>query len=75
MPITYEVLLGELKKEAGPLAKIFLDKAMDALELKEINDDNYKDVLEILKMNASLRKYIDTIENRLNGIGKEQSEG
>ncbi len=65
MPITYEILLEELKKEAGPLAKIFLDKAMDALELKEIDDSNYKDVLEILKMNTTLKKYVEAVEKRL----------
>ena len=68
MPVDYDLLLEELKKEAGPLAKIFLDKAMDALELKELNDTNYKDVLEILKMNPTLRKYVEVVEKRLNGL-------
>ncbi len=70
MPITYEILLEELKKEAGPLAKIFLDKAMDALELKEIDDSNYKDVLEILKMNTTLKKYVEAVEKRLDETEK-----
>ncbi|MBO8183198.1 MAG: hypothetical protein H0Z28_10480 [Archaeoglobus sp.] len=68
MPVDYDLLLEELKKEAGPLAKIFLDKAMDALELKDLNDTNYKDVLGILKMNPTLRKYVEVVEKRLNGL-------
>ena len=68
MPVNYDLLLEELKKEAGPLAKIFLDKAMDALEIKDLNDNNYKDVLEILKMNPTLKKYVEVVEKRLNGI-------
>jgi hypothetical protein len=66
--INYDLLLEELKKEAGPLAKIFLDKAMDALELDEVNDSNYRDVLEVLKMNPSLKKYVEVVERRLDGV-------
>jgi|Deesub1362B_J571_1020462.scaffolds.fasta_scaffold46859_2 hypothetical protein len=68
MAIDYDLVLEELKKEAGPLAKIFLDKAMDALEIKDLNDSNYKDVLDVLKMNPTLKKYVEAVEKRLNGI-------
>jgi hypothetical protein len=68
MTVSYDLLLKELKREAGPLAKIFLDKALDALELREVNEENYKDVLEVLKMNPSLKKYVEVVERRLNGI-------
>ncbi len=63
--ITYRRLLDELKKEVGPIAKIFLDKAMDSLGIEEINDDNYKEVLEVLKMNKELREYVEIVEKRL----------
>jgi hypothetical protein len=65
MPITYSIFLEELKKEVGPLAKIFLDRAMDALGITEINDDNYKDVLGVLKMNRKMREFIEIVEKRL----------
>lgn len=65
MPITYSIFLEELKKKVGPLAKIFLDRAMDALGITEINDDNYKDVLEVLKMNRKMREFIEIVEKRL----------
>ena len=65
MPITYSIFLEELKKEVGPLAKIFLDKAMDALGITEINNNNYKDVLEVLKMNKKMREFVEIVEKRL----------
>jgi len=63
--VTYDSLLNELKKEIGPIAKIFLDRAMSSLGITEINDENYKDVLEVLKMNSTIREYISDIESRL----------
>lgn len=63
--ITYKILLDELKKEVGPIAKIFLDKAMNSLGIEEINDSNYKDVLEVLKMNRELKDYITEVEKKL----------
>ncbi len=65
MPITYSIFLEELKKEIGPLAKIFLDKAMDALGLEDINNENYKDVLNVLKMNRKMREFVEIVEKRL----------
>jgi|Deesub1362A_J573_1020465.scaffolds.fasta_scaffold00893_9 hypothetical protein len=65
MTITYEVLLEELRKEVGPLAKTFLDKAMDSLGISDINEGNYRDVIEVLKMNPAIRKYIGNVEKRL----------
>jgi hypothetical protein len=62
--INYKMILDEMRKEVGPIAKIFLDKAMEVLEIDEINDSNYKDVLEILKGNKELREYIIEIERR-----------
>jgi hypothetical protein len=63
--ITYKRLLDEMKKEVGPIAKIFLDKAMDVLEIDDVNDTNYKEILEVLKGNRELREYIQIIEKRL----------
>jgi hypothetical protein len=63
--INYKMILDEMRKEVGPIAKIFLDKAMEVLEIDEINDSNYKDVLEILKGNKELREYIIEIERRI----------
>jgi|GEM_PF-658386 len=63
--ITYQVLLDELKKEVGPIARIFLDKAMSSLGIEEINNSNYQDVLEVLKMNKELRNYILEVEKKL----------
>ncbi|MDI9609999.1 MAG: hypothetical protein QXQ38_02580 [Archaeoglobaceae archaeon] len=63
--ITYQVLLDELKKEVGPIAKLFLDKAMSSLGITEINNSNYQDVLEVLKMNKELRDYISEVEKKL----------
>ncbi|MCS7130040.1 MAG: hypothetical protein NZ872_01320 [Archaeoglobaceae archaeon] len=63
--ITYQVLLDELKKEVGPIAKLFLDKAMSSLGITEINNTNYQDVLEVLKMNKELRDYISEVEKKL----------
>ncbi|TDA30514.1 MAG: hypothetical protein DSO00_01200 [Archaeoglobi archaeon] len=66
--VTYEQLLNELKKEMGPIAKIFLERAMNSLGITEINKENYKDVLEVLKMNSSIRDYISEVERRLEKI-------
>ena len=63
--ITYKILLDELKKEVGPLAKIFLDKAMEVLGVNDVNDTNYKDILEVLKTNKKLREYIEIVEKNL----------
>lgn len=63
--ITYQILLDELKKEVGPIAKIFLDKAMSSLGITEINNSNYLDVLEVLKMNRELKDYIMEVEKKL----------
>ncbi|MCX7727276.1 MAG: hypothetical protein N2053_10565 [Chitinispirillaceae bacterium] len=63
--VTYELLLSELKKEIGPIAKIFLEKAMNSLGITEIDKENYKDVLEVLKMNSAIRDYISEVERRL----------
>ncbi|MEM1578258.1 MAG: hypothetical protein QXN34_01500 [Archaeoglobaceae archaeon] len=63
--ITYQILLDELRKEVGPIAKLFLDRAMNSLGLTEINEENYKDVLEVLKMNRELRDYITEVEKKL----------
>ncbi len=63
--ITYKRLLDELKKEIGPVAKIFLNKAMDTLGIEDIDDTNYKEVLEILKMNKDLREYVEIVEKKL----------
>ena len=63
--ITYKKLLDELKKEIGPVAKIFLNKAMDTLGIEDIDDTNYKEVLEILKMNKDLREYVEIVEKKL----------
>ncbi len=63
--ITYKKLLDELKKEIGPVAKIFLNKAMDTLGIEDIDDTNYKEVLEVLKMNKELREYVEIVEKKL----------
>ncbi len=63
--ITYKRLLEELRKEVGPIAKIFLDKAMDVLGITDIDESNYKEVLEVLKMNKELREYVEIVEKRL----------
>ncbi|MDK2795627.1 MAG: hypothetical protein PWQ58_826 [Archaeoglobaceae archaeon] len=63
--ITYQIVLDELKKEVGPIAKIFLDKAMDSLGITEIDNSNYRDVLEVLKMNKELRNYVIEVEKKL----------
>jgi uncharacterized protein YhaN len=63
--ITYQVLLNELKKEVGPIAKLFLDKAMNSLGIEEIDNSNYQDVLEVLKMNRELKNYILEVEKKL----------
>lgn len=63
--VTYKDLLEELKKEVGPIAKIFLDRAMEVLGIEEINDQNYKDVLSVLKANRELREFVENIERRL----------
>lgn len=63
--ITYQIVLDELKKEVGPIAKIFLDKAMDSLGITEIDNSNYRDVLEVLKMNKELRNYVVEVEKKL----------
>ena len=59
--ITYKKLLDELKKEVGPVAKIFLNKAMESLGYDDIYDSNYKEVLEIMKMNKELREYVEIV--------------
>ncbi|RLI79414.1 hypothetical protein DRP05_03915 [Archaeoglobales archaeon] len=63
--MSYDFLLEEMKKEIGPIAKIFLDRVMNALGLTEINDTNYKEVLDLLKKNEGLREYIENIESRI----------
>ncbi|WP_290597806.1 MULTISPECIES: hypothetical protein [unclassified Archaeoglobus] len=63
--ITYKKLLDELKREVGPIAKIFLNKAMESLGYDDIDDSNYREVLEILKMNKELREYVEIVEKRL----------
>ncbi|WP_202318852.1 hypothetical protein [Archaeoglobus neptunius] len=65
MPITYSIFLEELKKEIGPLAKIFLDRAMDALGIDDITSENYKDVLNVLKMNRKMREFVEIVEKKL----------
>lgn len=66
--ITYKIILDLLKKEVGPAAKLFLDKAMNTLGITEINEKNYKEVLEILKMNKELRDYVVEVEKKLESI-------
>jgi len=66
--VTYEKLLTELKKEIGPIAKIFLERAMSSLGITEINEENYRDVLEVLKLNNSIREYVSEVERRLEKI-------
>ncbi|MCQ4153589.1 MAG: hypothetical protein HA489_07940 [Archaeoglobales archaeon] len=66
--VTYEKLLTELKKEIGPIAKIFLERAMSSLGITEINEENYRDVLEVLKLNSSIREYVSEVERRLEKI-------
>lgn len=66
--ITYSLFLSELKKELEALAKIFLDKAMDALGIDDINNENYKDVLNVLKMNKKMREFVEIVERRLEGL-------
>lgn len=63
--ITYKKLLDELKREVGPVAKIFLNKAMESLGYDDIDDSNYREVLEVLKMNKELREYVEIVEKRL----------
>jgi hypothetical protein len=63
--ITYKKLLDELKKEIGPVAKIFLNKAMESLGYDDVNDSNYKEILNVLKMNKELREYVEIVEERL----------
>ncbi|MCS7143516.1 MAG: hypothetical protein NZ879_00660 [Archaeoglobaceae archaeon] len=63
--VTYDLLLSELKREIGPIAKIFLERAMHSLGITEIDGENYKDVLEVLKMNSAIRDYISEVERRL----------
>lgn len=63
--INYQLLLNELRKEIGPIAKVFLEKAMSSLGITEIDKENYKDVLEVLKMNSTIREYISEVEKRL----------
>lgn len=66
--ITYKIILDLLKKEVGPAAKLFLDKAMSTLGITEINEKNYKDVLELLKMNKELREYVIEVEKKLESM-------
>ncbi|MFN3383308.1 MAG: hypothetical protein ACK401_00250 [Archaeoglobaceae archaeon] len=63
--ITYKIILDLLKKEVGPVAKLFLDKAMNTLGITDINEKNYKEVLELLKMNRELRDYVIEVEKKL----------
>ncbi|MDI9646814.1 MAG: hypothetical protein QFX40_09035 [Archaeoglobales archaeon] len=63
--ITYKKLLEELRKEIGPIAKLFLDKAIDTLRIEEVNDKNYKEILTVLKMNKELREYVEKVEKKL----------
>lgn len=63
--VNYDSLLNELKKEIGPIAKIFLERAMNSLGITEIDDENYKDVLEVLKMNSAIRDYVSEVEKKL----------
>lgn len=63
--ITYKKLLEELRKEIGPIAKLFLDKAIDNLGIEEVNDKNYKEILAVLKMNKELREYVEKVEKKL----------
>ncbi|MEM0022844.1 MAG: hypothetical protein QXD49_00655 [Archaeoglobaceae archaeon] len=66
--ITYKIILDLLKKEIGPAAKLFLDKAMNTLGITEINEKNYKEVLELLKMNRELREYVIEVERKLESM-------
>ncbi|MEM0202444.1 MAG: hypothetical protein QXO16_02440 [Archaeoglobaceae archaeon] len=66
--ITYKIILDLLKKEVGPVAKLFLDKAMNTLGITEINEKNYKEVLELLKMNRELRDYVIEVEKKLESM-------
>ncbi len=63
--ITYKIILDLLKKEVGPAAKLFLDRAMNTLGITDINEKNYKEVLELLKMNKELRDYVIEVEKKL----------
>ena len=63
--VSYQSLLEEMKKEIGPIAKVFLDRVMNALGLTDIDDTNYKEVLDLLKKNEDLKEYIENIENRI----------
>ncbi|MEM3391668.1 MAG: hypothetical protein QW226_05120 [Archaeoglobaceae archaeon] len=66
--ITYKIILDLLKKEIGPAAKLFLDKAMNTLGITGINEKNYKEVLELLKMNRELREYVIEVERKLESM-------
>ncbi|MEM0352929.1 MAG: hypothetical protein QXM15_00340 [Archaeoglobaceae archaeon] len=66
--ITYKIILDLLKKEIGPAAKLFLDKAMNTLGITEINEKNYKEALELLKMNRELREYVIEVERKLESM-------
>lgn len=66
--ITYKIILDLLKKEIGPAAKLFLDKAMNTLGITDINEENYKEVLEVLKMNKELRDYVIEVEKKLKSM-------
>uniref|UniRef100_A0A7J2TI03 Uncharacterized protein n=1 Tax=Archaeoglobus fulgidus TaxID=2234 RepID=A0A7J2TI03_ARCFL len=68
--INYKFILDLLKKEFGPAAKIFLDKAMDTLGITEINENNYREVLEILKMNKQIRDYVIEVERKIESMKK-----
>ncbi|WP_456329774.1 hypothetical protein [Archaeoglobus sp.] len=63
--ITYKRLLDELKKEVGPIAKLFLDKAMESLGYDDVDESNYKEILNVLKMNRELREYVEIVEKKL----------
>ncbi len=63
--ITYKKLLDELKKEVGPVAKIFLNKAMESLGYDDVDDSNWKEILSVLKMNKELREYVEIVEQKL----------
>jgi hypothetical protein len=63
--VTTEEFQRLLVKKVGPIGKVFLKKAMESLEIDEITDDNVELVLEILKLNPVMKKYIAEIEEEL----------
>jgi len=63
--VTTEEFERMLIKKVGPIGKVFLKKAMESLEITEINNDNVELVIETLKLNPIMKKYVVEIEEEL----------